>query len=144
MPCRGLQPHPNVVAQPGSSSAVFPSSPPFMLSTPCAAEPDGRLDGSAALLSGEAVSLTMWSLLYCGPDPQLGQIISAPQVSRKQCEITAADSSCWGSGRYQTKRSMKTLTCGGVCQKFRWITVDPKANPGCDFTAHHCTVVPAL
>lgn len=91
-----------------------------------------------------APSLMMRSLSFCGPDPQLGQIIAAPWVSLQQCEITAADSSCWGSSRYQTKSPMKTLAHGDGCQKFRWTAVDPKANLGCDVIAHHCATEPVL
>lgn len=103
-------------------SGIFPSSPSGEVSAPRAAKPDGRLDGSSAKL------LPLW----CDLSPSEGQTLSwdksqeLPWVSLQQCEITAADSSCWGSSRYQTKSPMKTLAHGDGCQKFSWAAVDPK------------------
>lgn len=109
---------------------------------PFAAKPDGSLDGSTALFPGEAVSLTMWSLLYCGPDPQLGQIISAPQISLKRCELIAADSSCWGSRQYQTKSPMKALARRRWLPKIQINSCRCKGKSGLWFHCsplYHCT-----
>lgn len=96
-------------------------------------------------LLSEAASLMMWSPSFCGPDPQLGQIITAP------LGFTAAmwNYSCWlqllGIQPVPNKEPNETtLAHGDGCQKFRSTAVDPKANLGCDVIAHHCATEPVL